>query len=173
MRVLLPLATASAVLVAAALAPSLTTAQSPAPPQRKPGWWETTMTMSAPMAMKQTMRTCTDAASEKANNAFSSNMQARGTCTQGPIRRTPAGWAFSSTCKEGKMTTTTSGVVSGDFNSGYRMEAVTRMSPAPMPQMAETRMTVDAKWLGACPAGRKPGDVVMANGMVMNMNRGR
>jgi hypothetical protein len=67
------------------------------------------------------------------------------------------------------MTMTTSGVASGDFNSAYKVDSTTRMNPAPMPQMAESKMTIEAKWAGPCPAGRKPGDMVMANGMVMHM----
>jgi hypothetical protein len=33
----------------------------------------------------------------------------------------------------------------------------------------QRRAVTDMKYLGACPAGRKPGDVVMPGGMVMNM----
>jgi hypothetical protein len=30
-------------------------------------------------------------------------------------------------------------------------------------------MTIQAKWLGPCAAGQRPGDVTMANGMTMNV----
>jgi hypothetical protein len=30
-------------------------------------------------------------------------------------------------------------------------------------------MTIAAKWLGPCAAGQKPGDVMMCNGMKMNV----
>jgi hypothetical protein len=165
-----PLLAAAAVLVpAAALA-----AAAPAAPHRKAGWWEMTSTMAMPTTMTTKMNMCTDAATEARNNAFASN-QGPGVanCTQGPMGRTPTGgWTFSSTCKmQGGITTTTSGVATGDFNSNYRVEATTRMSPAPMPQMAETKMTLTGRWLGACPAGRVPGDMVMANGMVFNVNK--
>ena len=32
-----------------------------------------------------------------------------------------------------------------------------------------THMTIEAKWLGPCKADQKPGDIVMANGMKMNV----
>jgi len=35
---------------------------------------------------------------------------------------------------------------------------------------AETTMTIEAKWLGACKADQKPGDMIMGNGMKMNIN---
>jgi hypothetical protein len=127
---------------------------------RKAGWWQMTMAMTGPMPMTQTMQVCTDASVEKPGQAFE-GMRRRGDCTPGPVERTPQGWRFSTTCKAGNMTIQTSGVASGDFKAGYHVDSTTRMSPAPMPQMAETHMSMDAKWLGACPAGRKPGDMVM------------
>ena len=30
-------------------------------------------------------------------------------------------------------------------------------------------MKLDAKWLGPCEAGQKPGDMMMANGMTINV----
>lgn len=33
----------------------------------------------------------------------------------------------------------------------------------------ETQMTIAAKWLGPCAAGQKPGDVMMGNGMKVNV----
>ena len=30
-------------------------------------------------------------------------------------------------------------------------------------------MTIEAKWLGACKAGQKPGDIMMPGGMKMNI----
>ena len=155
-------------VAAAALIPALALAQ-PAGPQRKAGWWEMTMSMTAPMAMTQTLQMCTDASVEKPGQAFGP-MNQRGDCSAGPIVPDAGGWRFSTTCKAGTMTIETSGTARGDFGSSYHVDAVTRMSPAPMPQMAESHTTIDAKWLGACPAGKKPGDVVVA-GRTMSMGR--
>ncbi len=163
-----PLIAAAILLPAVALA-----AAAPAAPARKAGWWEITTAITAPMAMTTRMNMCTDAATEARNNAFANNQGPPGgaDCTQGPVGRTAAGWTFSSTCRMAGMTTTTSGVATGDFNANYRVEATTRMTPAPMPQMAESKTVLTARWLGPCPAGRRPGDVVMANGMVFNVNK--
>ena len=161
-------------VAAAVLAPTVAlSAAAPAAPARKAGWWEITTAMSAPMAMTSKMNMCTDAATEARNSAFATNNGPPGgvDCTQGPVGRTATGWTFSSTCKMQGMTTTTSGVASGDFDANYRVEATTRMTPAPMPQMAETRTVITSRWLGPCPAGRVPGDTVMPNGMAFNVNR--
>jgi hypothetical protein len=148
-------------VLAAVLVPALAVAQGGLP-QRKAGWWEMAMTMSGPMAMSQTLRMCTDPAKDKPGETLNGGMAQRGACTQGPVTPTPGGWSFSSTCAMGKMTMSTTGLARGDFNSGYHLESTTRMDPAPMPQLAETHMTIDARWLGPCPAGKKPGDVERA-----------
>jgi hypothetical protein len=33
----------------------------------------------------------------------------------------------------------------------------------------DVTMTVEAKWLGVCKPGQKPGDIVMSNGFKMNI----
>jgi hypothetical protein len=43
--------------------------------------------------------------------------------------------------------------VTGDLSSRYSMEVTTRMTPAPIPSMAETTMTLTAERIGDCPAG--------------------
>ena len=34
----------------------------------------------------------------------------------------------------------------------------------------ESKFIIEAKWLGPCKADQKPGDIVMGNGMKMNIN---
>ncbi len=148
-------------LAAAALAAAAAPAQ--AQPARKDGLWEMTMKVTAPMNMNMTSRQCTDASEEKGGAAFRNNggqMPKGIDCKAGPV--TPAaggGWSYSNTCVMRNMTMTTAGTAKGDFRSGYHIDSVTKMSPAPMPQLAEQHMSIDAKWLGPCPAGMNPGDV--------------
>jgi hypothetical protein len=161
----------SLVIAAAAAAVALPAAAQTAAPQRKPGFWEQTMTMAGGRSMKSQM--CTDAAVEKSMSAFGQNMS-QSTCSKNQIRKTPTGFAFDSTCKIGNSVTTSSGVATGDFNSAYVVEVTSRSTPPMVPGQGETHMKIAAKWLGPCPAGRKPGDMVMPNGMVVNMaNMGR
>ena len=79
---------------------------------------------------------------------------------------------FDSVCNFGAGTTTSHGVVAGDFNSAYTVKINSKREGGPaIPNMpAETNMTVEAKWLGACKADQKPGDIIMANGMKMNVS---
>ena len=144
-----------------------------APPQRKPGYWEQTMTMAGPKGMTMKSQFCTDAAVEKSINAFGQSAS-QSMCSKNSFRRTPTGYAFDSTCKVGKGVSNSSGTATGDFAKGYTINMISKTTPPPAPGMGETRMTIAAKWLGPCPAGRKPGDMVMPGGMVVNMaNMGR
>ena len=38
-----------------------------------------------------------------------------------------------------------------------------------MPADGTSNMTMEAKWLGACKADQKPGDMIMGNGMKVNI----
>jgi hypothetical protein len=158
MRVLFPLAAVSA-LAAAALAPGLLAAQGMPAPARKSGWWEMTMQMSAPMPMTHKTNICVDASQDAAGGALQGPQDQRmpAECKQGPVGRNAQGWTFSNTCTMQNMTVATSGVASGDFQGNYRVETTTRMTPAPMPQMAETKTVITGKYMGPCPANRKPG----------------
>jgi hypothetical protein len=59
-------------------------------------------------------------------------------------------------------------VVTGSFDSAYKVDVTSTRSGGPAAPGGNSRMIIDAKWLGACAAGQKLGDVVMANGMSMN-----
>jgi len=53
-------------------------------------------------------------------------------------------------------------------DTAYHMEVVGRVGP--IGRAAETRRTViDARHVGACPAGMKPGDMVLPNGLTLNL----
>jgi hypothetical protein len=38
-----------------------------------------------------------------------------------------------------------------------------------MPADGASNMTIEAKWLSACAAGQKPGDIIMAGGRKINI----
>ena len=82
-------------------------------------------------------------------------------CAPIHVSRTPDGWTIAASCVAGQTTVSTQGRASGDFGSRYHVDLTTRLTPAPTPQAAEVRTAIDAKWLGACPAGKKPGDMEM------------
>ena len=54
--------------------------------------------------------------------------------------------------------------ITGSFDSTYTMTVTAEGADLP-----HTKMTSEGKWLGACAADQQPGDVVMANGVKVNI----
>ena len=139
---------------------------------RKAGLWEMKMVLDGIPLPPQSMRQCIDQATDKAMLAQVGGA-AQGACSKQDFKNVGGTLTFDSVCKIGPTTMSTKGVVTGSFDSGYTMKITsTSAGGPPIPGMApggETKMTIEAKYLGACQAGQKPGDIVMSNGMKMNV----
>lgn len=160
-RLLKPLVMAAGL---AALLPALSSAQPPGA-HRKPGMWETTMSMGGRQMM--TMGMCTDEETERHYSLANPQPMGRGSsdCTGMTPTPVPGGYHIEGTCNNAGHKTHMIGTIKGDFNTAYSMDMNTDVDGKAQPPVH-----MDAKWTGACPAGRKPGDMVMPGGMVMNMN---
>lgn len=141
-------------------------------PPRKPGLWEIKMDFEGRKIPATTMKQCTDATSDKVMNSNFGGA-AQEACSKQDVTKTSTGMIVDSVCQFGEGTTTTHAVVTGNFDSAYTVDVQSKRAggrPNPgMPADGSSHMTISAKWLGPCAAGQKPGDVVMANGMTMNM----
>jgi hypothetical protein len=67
------------------------------------------------------------------------------------------------------MTMTTHADTTGDFNSAYTVKTTSHAQGGPAGAARDTSMTLEAKWLGACKADQKAGDIVMPGGLKMNI----
>jgi hypothetical protein len=56
--------------------------------------------------------------------------------------------------------------ITGSFDTAYTMTVTSQGDSLPGGKMI---MTVAAKWLGPCRADQKPGDMIMGNGIKMNI----
>ncbi len=144
------------------------------PPARKAGLWEQTMTRDgAPLGIVGRVRVCVDRASEAKFSLFSGKMS-RSACPRRAVVRAPdGGYVFASTCDMGEAGVTTStGALSGNLATRYRVHAQSDTSGSSVPAMNGRHLTdIDATWLGPCPADMKPGDMVLANGMKINAGK--
>ena len=137
-------------------------------PARKPGLWEIqTGDGTAANGASQTIQQCIDAASDKALRDMGQGM-GKDTCSKQELRNEGGKLVIDSVCKIGSTTATSHAVMSGDFSSAYRMESKSTYSP-PLMGRAEGSAVIEAKWIGPCKAGQKPGDMIMSNGMKMNV----
>lgn len=137
-------------------------------PIRKAGLWEVSMqvtgvskTAMPPMVTQQ----CTDDSVDHMMNKMSTSTM---TCSKQEMSKSGANFVADSICTVSGATVTTHAETSGDFNSAYSVKSVAKTSGGGSlpPEMVTT---IEAKWLGACKADQKPGDMMMPGGMKMNI----
>ena len=138
-------------------------------PKRKPGLWKQTMLVEGADVL-QTVKLCIDEASDP-KLAWWGQQGFKQACSKNEINRQPDGsWKFSSVCEGAGVKTTNDGAAVGDFSSRYQLRAESTTTGAPIPQLNGSRtITIDAEWMGECPAGMSPGDLELPNGQRMNM----
>lgn len=137
-------------------------------PTRKPGLWQMTMTFEGHGLPQQTIKQCIDASTDKMMNSMGGQMSNQA-CSKQDVQRVGDTIVVDSVCKTGSHNTTTHAVVSGDFNSDYTVQVASKQDVPSTPGGGAMKMTIAAKWLGSCAGDQKPGDMIMGNGMKMNI----
>lgn len=140
-------------------------------PARKAGLWQMTMSIEGHNLPQQTMKQCIDAATDKLMSSMGGGMS-KDACSKQNVQRVGNTIVIDSVCKIGPHTSTSHAVVSGDFNSAYTVRIESKREGPAMPGTpvgGAMKMTIAAKWLGPCAADQKPGDMIMGNGMKMNI----
>ena len=59
--------------------------------------------------------------------------------------------------------------INGDFNSAYTLKVNSKNAGPRAGVPAESTTMMEAKWVGACKADQKAGDIVMPGGMKINI----
>jgi len=137
-------------------------------PVRKAGLWEMKLVKTGSPAPEMTMQHCTDETTDKEMvSAFSP--VSKETCAKRDIQRTATGYVTDAVCTVAGISITSHSEITGDFDSAYTIKITTRSEggPAGVPRDAVTM--IDAKWMGACKPGQKPGDIAMPGGFKLNV----
>lgn len=143
----------SAVILFGASVASAATADAP---KRKSGLWE--MKMSSSHHSGQMITQCVD---QKSDDIMQNKMhEEKMSCTKREVRREGDKIVAESVCKMDGTTATTRAVFTGKFDSAYKADIKNSYDP-PMHGMRESAMTIDARWVGPCLPGQKPGDIMM------------
>jgi hypothetical protein len=136
-------------------------------PVRKAGLWEMKMVRTGGTVPDMTMQHCTDATTDKQmSTSFSPGKE---TCAKQDIQKTAAGFVSDTVCSVAGMTITSHAEITGDFNFAYTVKSTSHSEGGPANITRDSTTTVEAKWVGACKADQKPGDIVMPGGMKMNI----
>ncbi|MBN8937069.1 MAG: DUF3617 family protein [Rhizobiales bacterium] len=141
-------------------------------PMRKAGLWDLKMNFDSRGVPPQSIQQCVDAATDKLMNSNFGGMS-KGSCSTHDVKTAGSTITVDSVCKFGEATTTSHAVVTGSFDRAYTVRVTsTRKGGPAIPGMTPgqaVNMTIEAKYLGPCKAGQKPGDMIMANGFKMNV----
>jgi hypothetical protein len=138
-------------------------------PKMKPGLWESATSSGGPKgAPAHTAKSsmCINEAVQKDMMAFSQNMGAK--CSKNTMRRDGNKYYGEAECAMGNMTIKSQSVTTFTGDSSYRTENRATFTPA-MAGMSESTTTQESRFVGACPASMKPGDVNMG-GRISNIN---
>jgi hypothetical protein len=134
-------------------------------PSRKSGLWQVKTSIGNSNAPARVVLQCIDAATDQMMQS-SAGPFAPTACPERKVQSSENSTTIDSTCTFGGKPATAHSVVTGSFDGAYTMTVTSQSEDIPGGKMI---MTMDAKWLGACAADQKPGDVVLGNGVKINL----
>jgi Protein of unknown function (DUF3617) len=137
-------------------------------PVRKAGLWEMKVVRSGSPVPDMTMQHCTDESTDKEMSAAVAPM-GKDLCSKQDIRKTATGYVSDSVCGVAGISITSHAEIIGDFNSAYTVKSSSHSEGGPTGKPRDTTTTIEAKWLGACKADQKAGDIMMPGGVKMNI----
>jgi hypothetical protein len=144
---------------------SATPAQAEELPKRKSGLWEVkrSPTDAHPLQM------CVE---EKSDNAFRflAEGKHKEACKVDKFAREGDKWIVGATCTlaNHKITAKTHAVVTGKFDSAYKIESTSTFEQ-PVKEKTGTSAVIEQRWTGPCKPDQRPGDVILADGRKVNL----
>jgi Protein of unknown function (DUF3617) len=152
---------ATAVLALVGATPSLTAEL----PTRKAGLWEIKMSFENRNGGGPSIQQCIDASTDQMMQS-SAGPLAQAACSKRDVHRSGSTMTIDATCTLAGKTATSHSVITGSFDSAYTMTVTSQSDALPGGNMT---MTMAGKWLGPCTADQKPGDMIVGNGVKINI----
>ena len=137
-------------------------------PKRKSGLWEMTMIGEQTNGQPQTVTTCVE---QKSDTGLTSSFGGKipKNCKPPTLKKSAGTYVITSACKFSDSNVTTVAVLSGDMNSAYKIDRTSTYNP-PNKGRKESKQSITAKWLSACKADQRPGDMIMPDGTKINIS---
>ena len=132
---------------------------------RKPGLWEVTTTIDNSSAPPRLVKQCIDAATDALSQSIAGPFSAA-VCPDRKVQRSADAVTVDSTCSIAGKPASAHALITGSFDSAYTMKVAAEGALLPGGKMG---MTMAGKWLGPCAADQRPGDIIMANGVKINI----
>jgi hypothetical protein len=134
-------------------------------PGRQAGLWEVRTTFTNRGGAVLTVKQCIDAATDQMTMSVTGPLAASA-CAKRDVQRSGDTTTIDSTCTLAGKTATAHTVLTGSLDAAYAMTVTTEGEAVPG---GRNTITVTGKWLGPCVADQKPGDVIMGNGVKLNI----
>jgi hypothetical protein len=155
----------SVLLACAALVPCAVLAQDY--PKLKPGLWELNRLSDRPNDKGMRTSICLDESLQK--DMWEMGVGAmKGMCSKSDFRISGGKGSGEFVCNMGGSTMRSKSTMTLTGDTAYHTEVDTTFDP-PLNGMAKTHSTLEARYLGSCRTGQRPGDMTLPNGQTMNM----
>lgn len=129
-------------------------------PKRKPGLWEVTRSSPVPQLPPQVSRVCLDAATDQLFYQLGVSASQK-LCSKTDIHTVGGQLVIDAVCTIGGSQTTSHSAFTFHGDSAYHEETTVHHDSTASAKRPDLQITSDAKWLGACTADMKPGDIVI------------
>ena len=154
------------------------------PPARRAGLWQETITRNGGavlMPQLANLKVCVDSTTEARSPIFNMSRAAdlakKRNCTPPKAQGNPGGvYQFSESCPlpgANNGVRHTDGTASGDFKTTYHLHIVSAVVHPAFWAKFDSRQIddINGRWLGPCPPGMAPGDILLANGEKLHGGR--
>jgi hypothetical protein len=128
-------------------------------PKRKPGLWEITRPMPNAKLPPQVQRVCLDAATDALLYRYGLGVS-HDRCSKLDLRNVGGSLQVDAVCKLGGSQMSLHKVISYQGDTSYHEDTSVHYDPPLLGKTGDSKSTQDGKWLGACGADMKPGDLV-------------
>lgn len=140
-------------------------------PKRRTGLWEVRSVGAQAAGMPSTLHCIGDRTDTESHHLDRAAGQ-KGACQLGPFRRFGSAWVADSVCREGRTVVTSRKIATGNFMAQYRIDTIVRYEPPLGGTRREDKDALEARYLGPCQPGQRPGDMVVPGMGTLNMNDG-
>lgn len=137
---------------------------------RKAGLWDVSIRKDGESVMRAVrVRQCSDAKSEP--DVLLSIMPGQEHCAPLKVTHSSAGMVIHTHCEVHGTNVDAQMAMTGDFGAAYRGRFSVHYASGSIPAPQTGDMLFDATWLGPCISGMAPGDMVLSNGITVNVLR--